>query len=334
MLQSAPKNEIGALIESFHGMKTQMLQVIQNVTQVIEQVQATVREVTNNVNESARASESSAQAISDVAFSAKRQLDTVIGAAAIVEQMIAGLRQTTTDAGSVTEQSGKAAETARSGNGTVEKAIDQMANIEQTVNTSANVIAALGERSKEIGQIVGTIAGIASQTNLLALNAAIEAARAGENGRGFAVVAEEVRKLAEQSETAANQISRLIKEVQIDTSKAVTAMNDGIREVGIGTEMVNTTGNSFHEIVGLVTQVSRQVAQISGAMQKMSENSQSVITSVNEITKLSEASADHTQTVSATAQEQSASINEIADASEALAQMAQDLQDSINKFKI
>ena len=81
-----------------------------------------------------------------------------------------------------------------------------MASIEQTVNSSAKVVAKLGERSKEIGQIVNTISGIAGQTNLLALNAAIEAARAGEQGRGFAVVAEEVRKLAEQSEMAPNKL--------------------------------------------------------------------------------------------------------------------------------
>ena len=334
LLQDVPKNEIGALVESFHDMKTQTLQVIQNVTQVIAQVHATAQEMTNNINDSVHASENAAQAVSDVAMSAKQQLDTVIGTSKIVEQMISGLRQTTADVNSVSEQSNRAAQTAKSGSSTVEKAIGQMANIEQTVNISAQVVTTLGERSKEIDQIVGVIAGIAGQTNLLALNAAIEAARAGEGGRGFAVVAEEVRKLAEQSETAAKQISGLINEIQQDTSKAVVAMNNGMHEVGIGAEMVNTAGQAFHEIVGLVTQVSGQVSQISGTMQEISGSSQNVIFSVNEITKLSEKAASHTQTVSATTQEQSASINEIAGASEALARMAQDLQDCINEFKI
>jgi methyl-accepting chemotaxis protein len=315
-------------------MKTQMLQVIQNVTRVIGQVNDTVNEMTDNVKESVHASENSAQAISDVALSAKKQLDTVIGTSETVEQMINGLMETTTDVNSVSEQSCKAAETAKNGSDTIEKAVSQMANIEQTVDISAHVVAALGERSREIDQIVGTIAGIAGQTNLLALNAAIEAARAGESGRGFAVVAEEVRKLAEQSETAAKQITGLINEVQRDTSKAVKAMSNGMNEVRTGTEMVNTAGRAFQEIVCLVTQVSRQVSQISGTMHEISGSSQNIIFSMSEITRLSEKSADHTQTVSATAQQQSASMNDISDANEALAKMAQDLQDCINKFTI
>jgi len=119
---------------------------------------------------------------------------------------------------------------ANDGGQTIELAIAQMGKIETTVNSSAQVVSKLGERSKEIGQIVATISGIAGQTNLLALNAAIEAARAGEQARGFTVVAEEVRKLAEQSQEATKKIAVLIGEIQGDTDNAVVAMNNGTRE--------------------------------------------------------------------------------------------------------
>lgn len=124
-----------------------------------------------------------------------------------------------------------------------------MNTIEKTVITSSDIIAKLGDQSKEIGRIIDAISGIAGQTNLLALNADIEAARAGEQGRGFTVVADEVRKLAEQSRKAAKKIANLINEIQIDTEKAVAAMSEGTREVKTGCEVVDTAGKSFDQTV-------------------------------------------------------------------------------------
>jgi len=196
------------------------------------------------------------------------------------------------------------------------------------------VVAKLGERAKEIGQIVDTIAGIAGQTNLLALNAAIEAARAGEQGRGFAVVAEEVRKLAEQSQEAAGKIAELIGEIQGDTDKAVVAMNDGTREVKTGAEVVNAAGAAFREIVTLVSQVSVSVKEISAAVQEMAGGSQQIVGAVKKIDTLSKSSAAEAQSVSAAAEEQLASMEEIASSSQALAQLAQDLQAAVAKFRI
>ena len=209
-----------------------------------------------------------------------------------------------------------------------------MTYIEQTVNNSAQVVAKLGERSKEIGQIVDTISGIAGQTNLLALNAAIEAARAGEQGRGFAVVAEEVRKLAEQSQDAAKKIATLISEIQGDTDKAVLAMSEGTREVKIGTEVVTAAGYAFEEIEVMVTEVSNQVKEISAAVQQMASSSQQIVSSVKEIDELSKNAAGEAQTVSAATEEQSASMEEIASSSQSLAKMAQDLQEAVSKFRV
>lgn len=138
-----------------------------------------------------------------------------------------------------------------------------MSQIDGTVTSSARVVAKLGERSKEIGQIVDTISGIAGQTNLLALNAAIEAARAGEQGRGFAEVADEVWKLAEQSQETAKKIETLIGDIQADTDTAVMAMNSGTLEVKTGAEVVNTAGAAFRGIAELINEVSSQVQGIS-----------------------------------------------------------------------
>jgi methyl-accepting chemotaxis protein len=200
------------------------------------------------------------------------------------------------------------------------------------VTSSAAIVGKLGERSKDIGQIVQTISSIASQTNLLALNAAIEAARAGEQGRGFAVVAEEVRKLAEQSETAAKQIAGLIQETQQDTDKAVHAMQEGSQEVRVGTEVVNGAGQTFREIAQSIAQVSSQVAAIASAIQHMADSSQEIVAAVQDIDTVTKSTAEQTQTVSAATEEQSAAMEEIASSSAVLAKLAEELQGTIKQF--
>lgn len=223
---------------------------------------------------------------------------------------------------------------ANDGGQTIELAIAQMGKIETTVNSSAQVVSKLGERSKEIGQIVATISGIAGQTNLLALNAAIEAARAGEQARGFTVVAEEVRKLAEQSQEATKKIAVLIGEIQGDTDNAVVAMNNGTREVKSGADVVDSAGIAFREIVNLVSEVSSQVREISAAMQQMAAGSQQIISSVNKIDELGKKSIGETQNVSAAAEEQLVAMEEIASSSQVLAKLADELQTSVAGFQV
>jgi len=258
-----PDDEIGQLANGFHDMRTNLRELVTKVYFQSEQLAAASEELTASVEQSAQASIMVATSITEVATSAEEQLSAVDGASAVVEQMSASIQQASATTSEVAGQSVQATNKANEGNSSVSKAVYQMAQIEQTVTTSAKAVADLGERSKEIGQIVVTISSIAEQTNLLALNAAIEAARAGEQGRGFAVVAEEVRKLAEQSQQATKEISTLIAEIQKDTDQAVLAMGNGTREVKLGAEVVNTAGQAFEEIAGLVTQVSDQVKEIS-----------------------------------------------------------------------
>ena len=328
------KDEVGQLADALVEMRRNVRNVLKQVNESAEQVAASSQELTASSEQSSQAVNQVAAAISGVAEGATKQLTAANDASAVVEQMSAGIQQIAANTNQVATHSAQAADRAKEGDDSVSKAVNQMVSIEQTVNHSAKVVAKLGDRSKEIGQIVNTISGIAGQTNLLALNAAIEAARAGEQGRGFAVVAEEVRKLAEQSQDAAKQIANLIGEIQGDTDKAVVAMDEGTREVKVGSEVVTAAGQAFKEITGLILQVSDQVREISAAIQQMASGTQQIVTSVKEIDTLSKTAAGETQNVSAATEEQSASIEEIASSSQALAKLAQDLQAAVNKFRI
>jgi methyl-accepting chemotaxis protein len=328
------QDEIGQMGTALNATIRNLNNLIGNVRLLGEQVAASSQQLTASSGESAQATNQVAMTIADVSRGTELQVSAVNESSAIVEQMSAGIHQIAANANVVADVSGQAANTARSGETAVISAVDQMNNIERTVISSAEVVAKLGERSNEIGQIVDTISGIAGQTNLLALNAAIEAARAGEQGRGFAVVAEEVRKLAEQSQDAAKQIAGLISEIQGDTDKAVVAMSEGTREVKVGTDAVAVAGKAFNEIVQLIDQVSGQVRDISAAIQQMAGGSEKIVESVRDIDKISKETAGQAQTMSAATQEQSAAMEEIAASSQSLANMALQLQTAIDKFKV
>lgn len=328
------EDEIGKLANSFNTMLLNLRMIIQQVSVSAEQVAASSEELTASAEQSALAATQVAGTITEVAQGTDQQRQSISDTLQIIDTMTAQVRQIAFNADSTTTVSKQTAAAAQKGGEAIEAAIKQMTTIDQTVAESSAVISALGERSKEIGQIVNTIAAIAGQTNLLALNAAIEAARAGEQGRGFAVVAEEVRKLAEQSQTATKQIASLIHEIQAETNKAIIAMNAGTREVTTGTQVVNTAGRSFQDIFALVGKMAGQIQDITASVQVVVASSAQIATSISEVGEVSRVTSGQTQTVSAATEEQSASMQEIAAASEALADMAADLQVTITKFTL
>ncbi|MBP2660062.1 MAG: hypothetical protein H6Q69_3094 [Firmicutes bacterium] len=328
------KDEVGQLIKAVNKMTEHLRTFIKDVAHSAEQLAASSEQLTASAEQSAQAATQVASTITEVAGGAEKQSKSINDTSITIEHMSVNVQQTASNSNVVASSTNKAAQAASEGLKAITNANEQMINIENAVNNSATVVAKLGERSNEIGQIVNTISGIAGQTNLLALNAAIEAARAGEQGKGFAVVAEEVRKLAEQSQAAAKQIAGLIREIQTDTDIAVMAMNDGTEEVKKGTEVVSLAGQSFKNITILVTEVSEQIKDVSSHMQQMAGNSQQIVTAVQEIDNISKEALRHTQTVSAATEEQSASMEEIAASSQSLAKMAEELQVAIQWFKI
>jgi len=328
------KDEIGRLSTEFDVMVKNLSGLVQHISLASEHMASASEELAASAEQSAQAANQVACAITEVAAGASAQVRAVHAANNVVESMATNIQQIATNAGGVASVAEETSNAATVGGKAIDTAISQMSSVESVVGESAKVVVTLGERSKEIGQIVDTISGIAGQTNLLALNAAIEAARAGEQGRGFAVVAEEVRKLAEQSQDAAKKIAVLIGQIQSDTDRAVSAMASGNREVRQGTEVVNAAGEAFSEIQILINKVSGQVQGISGAIQQLAASSQQIVSDVKEIDMCSQDTAAQSETVSAATEEQSASIEEITYSSKALAKLAEELQVAIREFTI
>lgn len=328
------RDELDTLAIHFATMVDKLRSLVQQVANSAEQVAASSEELTASAEQSSLAANQVAGSMTEVASGSTSQLQAVNDATDVVEKMSASIQQVAAHSNNVAETAEQTSAAAKNGGKAIEDTTKQMANIEKSVAISSQVVAKLGDRSKEIGQIVDTISGIAGQTNLLALNAAIEAARAGEQGRGFAVVAEEVRKLAEQSQAAAKHIALLIGEIQGDTEQAVTAMAEGTKEAQLGSTVVTTAGQAFGEIATLIEKVSDQVRDISSAIQQVASGSEQIVDSMKKIDGISSATAAHTQTVSAVTEEQSASMEEIAASSNSLAKMAEELRQIIAQFKV
>lgn len=327
-------DEFGRLGVSLARMRKNVCQLMKKVSVSSEHLASSSEELAATAEQSSQASNQVAGSIAAVTGGMSEQLAAVNKTIGVVENMSAGIEEMAATANLVADKSAQAAMTAQEGGKSVEQAVSQMSQIEKTTTVSAQVVAMLGERSKEIGQIIDTISGIAGQTNLLALNAAIEAARAGEQGKGFAVVAEEVRKLAEQSQEAAKQIAVLIGEIQNDTDKAVVAMSEGSEQVKIGSEVVRATGQAFGKISEIVMDVSGEAKGISNAIEEMAADSRHIVTAIQEIDKLSKRASDEAQTVSAATEQQAASMQEVRFASQNLSEMADELQQEIKKFQI
>lgn len=328
------RDELGQLATAMNAMQDSIKIIVQSIHHLSRQVAGSAQELTAIVDHSAAAADQVAGSISEVHQNSASQMTAVNEALSIVEEMSSGIAQIAVNTDQMSDMSRETAAAAQNGVQSISSVTTQMANIERTVLGLSNVVVRLGEHSQEIGQIVDTIAGIASQTNLLALNAAIEAARAGDQGRGFAVVADEVRKLAHQSQEAAKQIAFLIHQIQQETGQAVNAMEEGTKEVKKGSQVVDDAGQSFTRIVELINQVANQVQEISSAIHHMSGGSQKIVMAVRAIDSTGKDITNQTEMIAAATDEEAASMAQITDASQTLSRMAEELQSAVNKFKV
>ena len=327
-------DEIGVLTNEFNTMKKNLRGLITKMSTTSEQVAASSQQLTASSQQSADASIKVAETVNEVSDAVNNQMHDINSAKKNIDGIFNDIQAVEKKSRDVANTSNQTSEAAQKGSELMTNAVDSMGRIENSVMASADVVKKLGENSRQIGQIVEAISGIAEQTNLLALNAAIEAARAGEHGRGFAVVSEEVRKLAEQSAEAAEQIKVRISSIQQDTEDAVQAMQTGTDEVKSGTSAIRDVGTQFSEILSMVNGIKTQMDEINAAVQTVSKEAAAIVQMVDNIDEISKRTSTNMRAISDSTEEQSASNEEIAAASQALSQMADDMQNAVGQFKV
>lgn len=326
-------DEFGEMSAAVNTVRQSLSKMMKETSSTAEQLAASAEELNASSGQSAQAAEQVAQNVTSSASAVVEQQQLLQDMQESVNHANSAVDDLGMVASSVSEQALSSNSKAESGAKSIETAVSQILSVEQIVNESASTVDKLGQSSQEIGLIVETISSIAEQTNLLALNAAIEAARAGEHGRGFAVVADEVRKLAEASQTAAQQITTLINGIQQDTKNAVESMHKGSKAVQEGSASVEHLREVFQAIREASDSVLHRAENMINELQTVAEDTANISGKSDSISGKGHQVAEEMESVSAASEEQSASAAEIASASKSLAHLAQDLQNSLKRFK-
>lgn len=291
-LQIRSNDEIGDLGRAFNNMAQRLSGLISNVAQNAQMLAAHSEQLAASAEEVNATGQEVASTANEVAAATAAGFENAKKAAA---------------------ESHKAGQVAQAGNETVKRAVEKINAIAASTNEVANSIRGLYELSSQIGKITGVIAGIAEQTNLLALNAAIEAARAGEHGKGFAVVADEVRKLAEQSADATEEINQLIQKVQDGVEAASNVMQHGVKEVEEGVQLASEAGQALDNIITSVN---------------------SAISMIKEIAEISQQNSEGMEQLAASNEQISSTVQQVTAATQELAHIAGQLQQAVEQFKI
>jgi len=328
------RDEIGKLATDFNTMTDNLKQLIVEVMKNSEQVATTSEDLSASAEQTQSSNNSISTAIKEVAGGAENQVTRASEANRVIHEISKGMTQAARSIQAVSDLTLATNEKATTGQGIVSQTVVQMNEVQHKVQHTSSAMNTLSNKSNQIGQILSLITSVADQTNLLALNAAIEAARAGEHGKGFAVVADEVRKLAEQSGQAAEEIKNVIYEMQTEVENALKSMTDGINAVNEGIVMVSKTGDSFGNIVEMVANVSSQSQEVSAIVEQVNASTQSMVDLIEEIANISVFSAGNTEEVAASVEEQNAIMTKVTSSSEELSSKALALQELVKRFKV
>lgn len=322
---AASKDEIGILTKDFNKMVEHMKEMIVQVRSSSGKVSDTTDQLSAVSEETVSASDEIAKAIEEVATGATEQAAEVENVNEQSERLSVKIKEIEHHADSIKKLSRTSEEASYTGIDALGQLLAKSNEANSETKKVEHMLFQLEEKTKNIEDVVTAISAISDQTNLLALNASIEAARAGESGRGFAVVAEEVRKLAEQSAVSSQHISETVKQIQMETKEAVSAMTEASKMNEVQNGMIHETGEALSKItaemqalVNSIDHIYSEISDMSGEQQKMSDSIQS-------ISAISQQSAAAAEEVSASANEQLTALESIAKSAEALSEANQEL---------
>ena len=333
-VQPTRNDEIGDMGLIIIEMKRTLKHFVSQVADSSQTLNSASGGLSDSVGQQLKAVETVAESVTDIAGGASQNADTISNISATIQEISASAEEINASTAEVNANTHKAVTEAATGMKMLAESVTQNESISRSMNEITAVSSKLDQGSEKIKGIVDLINNIAAQTNLLALNAAIEAARAGEAGRGFAVVAEEVRKLAEQSASATQEITKIINDMGNEINYAVVTVGKANTEVEKGRQSTITTQKDFTVIIERMESVKKGIEHIAAAVNDTSQGIQSMATSVGDLSTVAHGTSSNVETVAALAEEQSAGMHEIDTNAEKLANLATEMMKIVKQFKV
>ena len=327
-------DEFGTIADQFNTVINHMRKVLGKVQNASQQISTSTVKMTEGIHHTGNLLEDVARSITNAYDHTVEQKNSMQDTSKKIKSMETNILQAISAMQKGLDSVQQTAKSAAQGNEVADKTVTQMSELAKAVEESSRIVQQLGENSKEIGSIIEVISNIAAQTNLLALNAAIEAARAGEHGKGFAVVADEVRKLAEGSQSSVNKIGSIITTIQETTEKAVVTMNAGYELVKDGRNNVENTGNSFHEIVSMIKVAEDNSLKVMQTINSLREPILDIVERSEKIATASAEVAEKMEHISIATAKQATDVMEISDSSRNLEDLAKNMESTVNEFKL
>ncbi|MEH6948400.1 methyl-accepting chemotaxis protein [Bacillus sp. JJ634] len=327
------KDEIGQLASAFNQTLSQIQEIIIGVKQTAANVLDSSSSLSTLTEETAKQTHLVSESVEQIEQGAATQSAMTDECVHTTTGLALNIQQVTEVSSELFKQSERTKEAAETGYRVINDAVNQMKTIDESVHILSETIGMIQSNTVEINSFLSTISAISEQTNLLALNAAIEAARAGEHGRGFSIVAEEVRKLAEQTNTATEQIQALIGRMQHEVERSANRMHISSNYVDTGKEITEEAGQSFLHVLKEISGITEKLQSITQATEEVSAGTEEMNAAIETIAGASHEAQHHIQSISDNCEIQNKRMNNMTDSIYQLRENSKQLHSKVNHFK-
>lgn len=326
-------DETHDLARSIQSMATSLRDLLEHVQSTAGRVSGAARELTRSAEHVDRNNGEISSAVSDLAQSVAEQQKLLYDANRLIHEIASTIERNADRAREAFGFAAEANQKANSGVDVARLAIEKMRMVFERVEQAVTRVFDLEEKTRHVNQITALITSVAHRTNLLSLNASIEAARAGEAGRGFSVVADEIRKLAESAGQSAEQISKLIAEIEADTNQVADEMRESSVGVREGREDIDTIAASLADIRSAVGEAATRAEEIFHGTDTQTRDVERMVESMDEVARVAERNAVAIDGVATTSQQQLASMTEMVASSTTLNELADQLRVVLRRFE-